>query len=322
MNADRSPADSERATPVPDTRAEAELGTRSYLTPTAALSGEAPGTEPAPGDLLGDYCYLRRITVGGMGAVYQARRQATGELVAVKLLPAGDRQDEGLRRALRSETAALCRVHHANVVRALDHGALPDGSPYLVLEWLDGGSVAEALHGQVSLSPLRATRCAIAACRALGAVHRAGLLHLDVKPANLLRDGRGRVKLADFGLSVAVNSSGRAYQVTGIGTPAYFAPEQAAGFPVDCRTDLYSLGVTYFKMLTGRRPFAGETLLQCVRARLGADVPCPRGVRPDVPEACAAIARRAMAKEPAQRFADASQMLAALEKTLACLQKE
>jgi serine/threonine-protein kinase len=323
MSAPRSPADSKRTTAVLDTPPQANLATRSYLPPTAAEPGGASYPEPAPGDLIGThYCLSRRIAVGGMGSVYEARCRRTGRPVAVKLLPAAERQDRRLRQALRAETDALCRVRHANVLLALDHGDLPDGSPYLVLEWLDGGNVAEALRNSGGLSPFWATRFAIAACRALRAVHRAGLLHLDVKPANLLLDGCGRVKLADFGLCVSVNPSGRAHQVSGIGTPAYFAPEQAAGFPVDCRTDLYSLGVTFFEMLTGRRPFTGDTLLQCVRAHVGADVPCPRSVRPDVPEACAAIARRAMAKEPSRRFADAGRMLTALEKTLVCLAKE
>jgi serine/threonine-protein kinase len=322
MNADRSPAESQRTTSVPHTRPDAEMATCSYVPPTVTGHGRPPCAEPAPGDRLGDYRYLRRVAVGGMGFVYQARCQATAELVAIKLLPAGLRSDEGLRRALRAETAALYRVRHANVVRALGHGDLPDGSPYLVLEWLSGGTVAGGLRDHQALSPRQATLYAIAACRALRAVHRAGLLHLDVKPANLLLDGRGRVKLADFGLCVEVNPAGRARQVFGIGTPAYFAPEQAADFPLDCRTDLYSLGVTYFEMLTGQRPFPGSTVLQCARAHIEAGVPCPRAVRPELPAVCAAIARRAMAKQAAQRFSNAGEMLAALQRTLTYLRQE
>jgi serine/threonine-protein kinase len=320
MNADRSPAGSKHAITGLDTHPEADLETCSYLPPTAAEPGEPDCANPVPGDRLGsDYHVVRRVAVGGMGTVYQAWCRTLAEPVAVKVLPAGARREPALRQALLAETAALGRVRHANVIRTLDHGELADGSPFLVLQWMDGGNVTDLLRSHGALSARHATRLAIAACRALRAVHRAGLLHLDVKPANLLLDGRGRLKLADFGLCVEVDEHGRAPLAAGVGTPAYFAPEQAAGLPLDPRTDLYSLGVTYFELLTGRRPFEGRTLLQCARGHVGADVPCPRTVRPDVPEACAAIARRAMAKEPGHRFADAGRMLAALEKTLAGL---
>jgi serine/threonine-protein kinase len=322
MYADRSPAESKHAAADHDTRPEADLATCSYLTPTAGRSNELLCAEPVPGDLLGGaYHILRRIAVGGMGIVYQAWRRPRGQLSAIKLVPARARGEAALRLALHAETTALRRIRHANVIRALDHGELADGAPYLVLEWMDGGSVTDVLRSRGALPPRRATRLAIAACRALQAVHRAGLLHLDVKPANLLLNDRGRLKLADFGLCVEVDQRGQAPLAAGLGTPAYFAPEQAAGLPMDPRTDLYSLGVTYFELLTGRRPFAGRTLLQCARDHVEAHVPCPRTVRPDVPEVCAAIARRAMAKEQGDRFADAGRMLVALQETLAHLRE-
>jgi serine/threonine-protein kinase len=127
------------------------------------------------------------------------------------------------------------------------------------------------------------------------------------------------LKLADFGLCVEQGEYGQAPQTAGFGTPAYFAPEQAAGLPMDSRTDLYSLGVTYFELLTGRRPFEGRTLVQCACDHLSTHAHCPRSVRPVIPEECAAIARRAMAKDPRQRYANAGLMLVALERALASL---
>jgi serine/threonine-protein kinase len=274
--------------------------------------------DPAPGDVLGsDYHVLRRIADGGMSVLYQAWRQDRRSPVVLKLLAARRRWDPTFGGALRAETAALYCVRHPNVVRALDHGDLADGSPYLVLEWMPGGTVADVLRARGALRPRAATLFAIAACRGLQAVHQAGLLHLDVKPANMLLDSQGRLKLADFGLVVEVNGSGRAARQTGVGTPGYFAPEQVASQPADARTDLYSLGVAYFEMLTGRLPFKAQTFLEAVRANAPLPAPCPRSVRPDVPDTCAAITRRAMAIEAGERFTDAGEMLAALEQSLA-----
>jgi serine/threonine protein kinase len=324
MNADRFSSGSTHLFSGPDTAAEAIPNTRTYLHPTIGPGAPEGGlvSDPVPGDLLADdYRLLRRLPGGGMGIVYQAWWRGRRRTVVLKLLAAEFRQDAALSDALRGEAAALSRLRHANVVRALEHGDLPDGSPYLVLEWMAGGSVAEAIRQRGALAARQATLFAAAACRGLAAVHRAGLLHLDIKPANLLLDRRGRLKIADFGLAVEVNDSGKASRASGIGTPGYFAPEQATALPVDARTDVYSLGVAYFEMLTGRLPFDGQTVFECARKHALAPVPCPRSVRPNVPEACAAIARRAMAKNPRQRYADTGQMLLALEEALASVRQ-
>jgi serine/threonine protein kinase len=316
MDAERFPDESKNEIAGRDTQPEPNLETCTYHPPQP---DELGGSDPVAGDRLGDYRFECRVGGGGMGIVYRGWREGTGEAVAIKLLAAQSRRSPALRQALRAEIRALCRVRHDNVVQILDHGELADGSAFLVLEWMEGGSVADLLREQQALSAGAATEFALAACRALRAVHQDRLLHLDVKPANLLLDGHGRLKLADFGLCVEADPGGRAGHAAGIGTPAYFAPEQACDLPVDVRTDLYSLGVSYFEMLTGRRPFEGETVLECAREHVRRHVPCPRTVRRDVPEVCAAIARRAMAKEPGRRFANPAQMLAALEKALAWL---
>jgi serine/threonine-protein kinase len=198
-------------------------------------------------------------------------------------------------------------------VALFDVGLLASGLPFLVLEWVAGGSIADLLRERVVLSPLRATRLALDACRGLWAVHRVGLVHRDVKPANLLLTSRGCVKLADFGLAVPLSASGRFVPDAVSGTPSYFSPEQMECQPLDGRTDLYSLGTAYYEMLTGRKPFQADTLAAFARLQCQGPVPDPRSVNPAVPSLCAAVVRRALAKEPARRFADAGAMIAALE---------
>jgi serine/threonine-protein kinase len=252
-----------------------------------------------------------------MGVVYQAWDQLLGRLVALKLLPAGLWWDSRAREHFLDEAVAIGRVQHPNVLTAFDFAASDEEPPYLVMEWIDGGSVAELLRDQGVLSPRRATQITAAVCRALGAVHGAGLIHRDVKPANLLLPTRGGVKLADFGLAKSVDGSGVAIPADVTGTPAYFSPEQAWCQPLDRRTDLYSLGATYYEMLTGQKPFQADGLWDYLWLHREAPVPDPRDENPAVPAVCAEVVRRGMAKEPSQRYPNAGAMLATLEKALA-----
>jgi serine/threonine protein kinase len=231
-------------------------------------------------------------------------------------LPSRWARDARARAALRTEAAAAGRVRHANVVAVHDFADPPGGPAYLVMEWVEGGSLADRLRHEGALAPRRATRLAAAVCRALRAVHRAGLLHCDVKPANLLITPGGRVKLGDFGLAAAVDRTGRA-EPAAAGTPAYVSPEQGWQRPADRRSDLYSLGAVYYELLTGRPPYRAGTPGDVLRLHRDGLVPDPRAVNPAVPAACAAVVRRALAKDPAQRYRSAGAMLAALENVLA-----
>jgi serine/threonine protein kinase len=270
---------------------------------------------PLPaGGRIGKYLLTGRLGRGGMGVVYEAHDTLLERRVALKLVSAAE--PEAWRRCLR-EARAAARLNHPNVV-ALYEAEQRDGLCYLVMELVPGGSAQDVLQTRGALPWPEATRVIADACRGLAAAHAAGLIHRDVKPANLLRAPDGTAKLTDFGLARAAEQAG--LPVTSSwragGTPQYMSPEQSRGEPLDPRTDLYSLGATYYALLVGRPPYPGSAPLPLLYAHCTKPVPDPRADRPEVPEGCAAVVRRAMAKYPAQRYRTAGDMLAALTRCL------
>jgi serine/threonine protein kinase len=258
------------------------------------------------------YVVVREIGRGGMGVVYEARDPALDRPVALKLV--NDRADP---RRFLIEAQAAAKVIHPNLVPIFDLGE-HDGRPFLVMELVNGVSASEFLARRGALRWKTATRIVAAACRGLAAIHEAGLVHRDVKPSNLLISKGGVVKVADFGLARMLGRD--APSLTGeqvVGTPHYMSPEQCYSEPVDARSDVYSLGVTYFVLLTGRPPYHAEHELQIMFAHCNDAVPDPRTVVAAVPTACAEVVRKAMAKSPADRYQSAREMLAALEPILA-----
>jgi serine/threonine-protein kinase len=195
-----------------------------------------------------------------MGRVYQARDLLLERFVAVKLLPAWRREHLQARKRLTDEAAFAARVQHPNVVSIHDLIACDDGSPCLVLEYVEGRSVRAVLRARGPLAPLTATRVVAQACHALRAVHEAGLVHRDVKPDNLMLSAAGRVKLVDFGVALALAQPEPTLAGAVAGSAPYMSPEQAWGEPLDQRSDLYSLGAAYHEMLTGSRPYQAATL--------------------------------------------------------------
>jgi formylglycine-generating enzyme required for sulfatase activity len=298
-------------TPAPDTPI-----------PVAAVSS-AGAKPPAVPETLGKYRLLRRLGKGGMGVVMEAEDVTLGRHVAVKLLPENTADDpEALGRFL-IEARAAARLSHPNTVgiHEIDNR---EGKYYIVMELVRGRS-ADGLAGGRPMPWRQATRIIADACRGLAAAHRAGVIHRDIKPANIMVTEDGVAKLADFGLAkaAAVDSgigAGGPGSLTGtgmvVGTPHFMSPEQAQAKPLDGRTDLYSLGATYFTLLTGRMPYSAETSMQILYAHCTAPVPDPRKAAPDagIPDAAAEVVLRAMAKQPADRFPDAAAMLAALER--------
>jgi urea transport system substrate-binding protein len=275
----------------------------------------AAGAPPEVGDRVGKYLVTGRLGRGGMGVVYEAQDTLLERRVALKLVAAAG--PEAWRRCLR-EARAAARLSHPNVV-ALYEAEQRDGLCYLVLELVPGGSAADVLRTRGAFPWPEATQAVADACRGLAAAHAAGLIHRDVKPANLMRAPDGVVKLADFGLARAAEQTGPsvASSLRAGGTPQYMSPEQSRGEPLDARTDLYSLGATYYALLVGRPPYPGDAPLPLMYAHCSKPVPDPRAERPEVPEGCAAVVQRAMAKYPAQRYRTAADMLADLEAVLA-----
>src|SRR5262245_8469003 len=278
---------------------------------TVADLAAPPGGEIGPGLLLDQFRLLEPLGRGGMGVVYAAEDTLLRRTVAIKVLPRPVAGDEPALARLLREAQAVARLDHPHIVRIHHVGRWPGGY-YLVLELMAGGDLQARISGHGPLPWPEATRAAADACRGLAAAHAAGLLHRDVKPSNLLRDAAGTVKLADFGL---VRGGEFTASTTNhlVGTPAYMSPEQCRSEPADERSDLYALGATYFALLTGRAPFAGKTPVQVMFAHCTAPPPDPQATAPDLPAECAAVVRKAMAKEPADRFRTAGELLAALE---------
>ncbi|MBN9122436.1 MAG: protein kinase [Planctomycetes bacterium] len=256
---------------------------------------------------IGKYTVVREIGRGGMGVVFEGFDPALDRPVAVKLL-LGERDAERFAR----EAKAAARVNHPNCVTVFDVGE-HDRLPYLVMELVRGASAAQLVARRGRLPWKNATRVAAAAARGLAAVHAAGLVHRDVKPSNLLVTDAGVVKVGDFGL--ATSAARTAPTLTGdgvVGTPHYMSPEQCLNEPVDARTDVYALGATYFNLLTGQTPFRAGHDLQVMFAHCNNPVPDPRQHCPDVPDVCAEVVLKAMAKNPADRYQSMGELLAAL----------
>jgi len=310
--------------PMPPTSAGVdETSNPTQAEPAAQSTG---GADPMVGRTVGEYRIDRVLGKGGMGAVYEAVDCRTGSTVALKLLPDALSRDPIALKRFRAEAVAAGRLRHPNCVAVLDVAeAGPDtGAGLIAMELIRGGNARDFLDRRGPFNWPEATRVIADVCRGLAAAHAAGIVHRDIKPANILRSTEGVVKLADFGLAKDFEGGhdSQTGSLTGsgtvVGTPHYMSPEQCNSMPPDPRSDLYSLGATYYSLLTGRPPYAyaGNTM-QIMFAHCRHPVPDPRDAVPDVPVRIAAIVGRALAKDPEQRYQSAVEMLDDLEALLA-----
>ncbi len=282
--------------------------------PAADLTLDIGGMTLEPGARIGPYVFRRLAGKGGMAHVVLAT-DPDGRAVAVKVLKA-NRVSTGLLRFKR-EFRALARLRHPNVIRVDAYGDLW-GHPYIAMEFVEGTDLHQLIHAFRGYEPAaRWRRCEeilIDLCRALAYIHRRGLVHRDLKPSNILIDQEGGCKLTDFGIVKDLDpSADLALSTTLVGTWAYASPEQIQGQPIDHRSDLYSLGVMLFAMLTGRRPFVAKDLAGYLELHRGQSVPSPRDVDPEVPEHLDEICMRLLKKLPRDRYRSAQEILFRLE---------
>jgi serine/threonine-protein kinase len=252
-----------------------------------------------------------------MGAVYRAHDERLGRTVAIKVPSEAIADDATARARFRREAVSGARIHHPNVALVYDVGE-HRGRPFMVMELVPGGTVEDRLaQGR----PSRAAALAWIgqAAAALDAAHAAGVVHRDVKPANLLLDAEGRVKVADFGIARVVGERGTTLTEAGtvLGSSGYASPEQAQGLPATPASDVYALGGVAFELLTGERPFAPRTGVAELTAHAYAPVPSARERDPGLPPPVDAVLARALAKDPAARFASAGELASALRDALA-----
>ena len=258
------------------------------------------------------YANAQQIGRGGMGEIFRATDTALGRAVAIKVLDDRYAQDFSVRQRFTREALAVARLSgNPNIVTIYDVGEQGD-RPFIVMEYLAGGSLEQRLREQGAQSPAQALAWLEQAANALDAAHRNGVVHRDVKPANLLLDVHGRVHVADFGIASAAGMQSLTQTGTVLGTASYLSPEQASGETTSAASDLYSLGVVAFELLTGRRPFEGDTIAQEAAAHVTGEVPSVQSFDPQLPKALDAVFARALAKEPTSRFRSGAELVAAL----------
>jgi len=249
---------------------------------------------------------------GGMGEIYRATDTTLGRPVAIKVLDARHAADPSIRERFTREALAVARLSgNPHIVTIYDVGE-EDERPYIVMEYLSGGSLAERLEREGAQPPSVALDWLEQAAAALDAAHREGIVHRDVKPANLLFDRRGRVHVADFGVAAASGLSSLTQTGTILGTASYLSPEQAMGERATPASDLYSLAVVAFELLTGRRPFEAETVTAEAAAHVTAEIPSVAEVSPALPRELDQVFARALAKHPRERYETCGELVAAL----------
>lgn len=251
------------------------------------------------------------IAEGGMSAVYLGLDLRLGRDVAVKVMDTRYASDPQFLRRFEFEARAVAGLKHPGLVAVYDQG-IDDGVAFLVMELVEGGSVRELLRERGPMPPHAVVAVADPALGGLGTAHAAGLVHRDIKPENVLISDAGEVKVADFGLVRAVAESGVTSASVILGTAAYLSPEQVESAHADARSDVYSMGVMMFELLTGRTPFRGDSPLSLAYQRLTYDVPAPGDVIAGVPAELDEVVLRATERRPADRYANAFEMREAL----------
>jgi tRNA A-37 threonylcarbamoyl transferase component Bud32 len=257
------------------------------------------------------YRLLAQVASGGMAVVYKAHDITLNRVVAVKILRENFADDSGFRARFQSEAQAAANLAHPNIVTVYDYGQ--DGNrSYIVMEFVEGRDLKSVIRAESPLPMDRAIDLMAQACAALGFAHRAGLVHCDVKPQNLIVTPDGRLKVTDFGIARAISQSLPQNVETVWGTPHYFSPEQAAGEAPTPASDVYSLGVVMYEMLSGRLPFEADNHTDLAMQHLQDEPPPLTAINPAVPIQIEQIINRVMAKDPAARYRTADQFGRAL----------
>jgi hypothetical protein len=265
--------------------------------------------------LSGRYRLESKLGSGGMSTVYLARDETLERSIAVKVMHGeiSDQPDQIER--FRREARSVAQVSHPNVVAVIDAGE-DGGHPYIVFEYVEGETLKQRIDRLGRLPVDEAAAYGIEIGRGLAAAHARMLVHRDVKPQNVLIDTEGRAKVTDFGIARSLESDGLTKTGRVLGTTDYVSPEQAMGHDVDARSDIYSLGVLLYEMLTGNVPFEAETLVGVAMKHVNEPMPNVQERRPEVSSALAAVIERATEKEPKRRYRDMAEMLADLEGAL------
>jgi eukaryotic-like serine/threonine-protein kinase len=264
----------------------------------------------------GRYTLESRIGSGGMSTVYRAHDETLERFVAIKVMNREVATDSDQLERFRREARAVARLSHPNIVHVIDAGE-DDGRPFIVFEYIEGETLKDRIRRLGRLEIPEAVAYCIEIARALGAAHANNIVHRDVKPQNVLLDHEGTAKVTDFGIARTLEEDGLTDDGRVLGTTDYVSPEQALGQPVTGQSDLYSLGIALYEMLTGQLPFSAETQVAVAMKHVREDIPDVRKLRPDVSATLASVVEGATAKEMSERYADDAELIADLENVLA-----
>jgi serine/threonine protein kinase/ligand-binding sensor domain-containing protein len=264
------------------------------------------------GRTLGSYQIVEQIGQGGMATVYMAYQPSMDRYVAIKILPSHFTEDESFLGRFTQEARTLARLEHPHILPVHDYGE-QDGITYLAMRYVGAGTLKDLIAQEGAQELAEATRILAQMGSALDYAHSQGVVHRDVKPSNVLIDQQRNTFLTDFGIAKLVAESAQ-FTASGaiIGTPAYMSPEQGMGEPADHRSDIYSLGVVLFELVTGRAPFEAETPLAVLLKHINDPLPPPRQINPDLPEQVQRVILKATAKAPDDRYQSAQDMIDAL----------
>jgi len=266
--------------------------------------------------LNGRYRLEARIGTGGMSSVYRALDQTLERQVAIKLMNREIATDSDQLERFRREARAVAQLSHPHIVGVIDAGE-DQGRPYIVLEYVEGETLKERIRRNGELEVAEAVAYAIEIARALGAAHARHIVHRDVKPQNVLIDEEGSAKVTDFGIARSLDDAGLTADGRVLGTTDYVSPEQALGHDVTGQSDLYSLGIVLFEMLTGQVPFRGENQVAVAMRHVREELPDVQTLRPEVSASLAAVIDRATAKDLHERYRSDEELIADLESVLA-----
>jgi serine/threonine-protein kinase len=284
------------------------------------VPGSGISDDPRLGRVIDDrYEVEAVIGEGGMGTVYRVRHVALQRQFALKAMRLDLASEAEVATRFIQEAKAAAAVSHPGVVQIIDFGSLPTGEPYFVMDLLAGRSIGRVIRDDGALPPARVSLIVRQIAEALGAAHQAGVVHRDLKPDNVLIDERDQVKVLDFGLAKVVGGSRLTRNGVVFGTPHYMSPEQAAGDPVDHRSDIYALGVLSFQMLTGRVPFESDTYMGVMTQHMYMSPPRPSDMVPSRQGLgdLESVVMRCLLKDPAERFQRMRELVTALDQVAA-----
>jgi serine/threonine protein kinase len=265
------------------------------------------------GKIIGNYQIVAEIGHGGMGTVYRAHQPSLSRWVAIKILSPNLEEDAEFFKRFKQEALATAALDHSNIIHIYDTGE-DQWLHYIAMEYISGGNLFTRMKTRAGpLAVTEAVSIATQMALALDFAHRRGIVHRDVKPSNILLDPEGgRAVLSDLGIARALEGTRLTRTGITMGTPEYMSPEQAEGKPLDGRADLYSLGIVLYEMLTGHIPFQADTPLALLYKHIHEAPTDPRQPNPAIPKKLAAVVQKALAKDPAKRFASGQQMADAL----------